>query len=135
SDIDRLATDRPKTGVDLGVTATNPVTGAQIPVWATDYVLADYGTGAVMGVPGGDQRDWEFATVMGLPIVRTTRPPADFDGEAYAGEGETINSPAAGVDSPLDINGMSVDDAKRATIDFLEARGTGRGAVNFRLRD
>ena len=135
SDIDRLSTDRPKTGVDLGVTATNPVTGDRMPVWATDYVLADYGTGAVMGVPGGDQRDWEFATTMGLPIIRTTQPPADFEGEAYSGEGETINSPAPGSDAPLDINGLGVEESKRATIDFLEQQGTGRGAVNFRLRD
>ena len=61
SEIERQATDRPKTGVDLGVTATNPVNGAQVPVWASDYVLADYGTGAIMGVPGEDQRDWDFA--------------------------------------------------------------------------
>ena len=135
SDIERLATDRAKTGVDLGITATNPVTGAQIPVWATDYVLADYGTGAVMGVPGGDQRDWEFATEMGLPIVRTTEVPADFEGESYSGEGATINSPAPGEDAPLDINGLPVAEAKSATIDFLEGRETGRGTVNFRLRD
>ena len=135
SEIERLATDRPKTGVDLGVTATNPVTGEQIPVWATDYVLADYGTGAVMGVPGGDQRDWEFATVMGLPIVRTTEPPAGFEGEAYAGEGPATNSPAPGVSSGLTLNGMAVADAKRAAIDFLEEMKAGRGAVNFRLRD
>ncbi len=135
TEIERLSTDRPKTGVDLGVTATNPVTGEQMPVWATDYVLADYGTGAVMGVPGGDQRDWEFATEMGLPIVRTTEPPSDFEGEAYAGEGPAVNSPAAGVESALDINGLPVAEAKRATIDFLEQQGIGRGAVNFRLRD
>ncbi|GAB2627923.1 leucine--tRNA ligase [Nocardioides ginkgobilobae] len=135
SEIERLATDRPKTGVDLGVTATNPVTGEQIPVWATDYVLADYGTGAVMGVPGGDQRDWEFATAMGLPIVRTTQVPDGFEGEAYAGEGPAINSPAPGVTSALTLNGLSVADAKRATIDFLEEMEAGRGAVNFRLRD
>jgi leucyl-tRNA synthetase len=135
TEIERLSTDRPKTGVDLGVTATNPVTGEQMPVWATDYVLADYGTGAVMGVPGGDQRDWEFATAMGLPIVRTTEPPADFDGEAYSGEGPAINSPAPGVAAPLDINGLPVAEAKRATIEFLERQGTGTGAVNFRLRD
>ncbi len=135
SDIDRLATDRPKTGVDLGVTATNPVTGAQIPVWATDYVLADYGTGAVMGVPGGDQRDWEFATEMGLPIVRTTEPPDGFEGEAYAGEGPAINSPAPGVASALDINGLDVAAAKSATIAHLETLGTGTGTVNYRLRD
>ncbi len=135
TEIERLATDRPKTGVDLGITATNPVTGEQIPVWATDYVLADYGTGAVMGVPGGDQRDWEFATEMGLRIIRTTEPPAGFDGEAYSGEGPAINSPAAGTDTPLDINGLDVAEAKRATIAFLEEQHFGRGAVNFRLRD
>jgi leucyl-tRNA synthetase len=135
TEIERLSTDRPKTGVDLGVTATNPVTGQQIPVWATDYVLADYGTGAVMGVPGGDQRDWEFATVMGLPIVRTTQPPADFEGEAYSGEGPTINSPAAGTDAPLDINGLPVAEAKATTIAYLDEQGLGRGTVNFRLRD
>ncbi|RYC14653.1 leucine--tRNA ligase [Nocardioides zhouii] len=135
SDIERLATDRAKTGVDLGITAANPVTGEQIPVWATDYVLADYGTGAVMGVPGGDQRDWEFATTMGLPIVRTTEVPADFDGEAYSGEGATINSPAPGSAAPLDINGLPVAEAKSATIEFLEAQKTGKGTVNFRLRD
>mgnify|MGYP000651595024 FL=1 len=135
SEIERLATDRPKTGVDLGVTATNPVTGEQIPVWATDYVLADYGTGAVMGVPGGDQRDWEFATAMGLPIVRTTEPPAGFEGEAYAGEGPAVNSPAPGQSTALNINGLDVDSAKRATIAFLEEMRAGTGAVNYRLRD
>jgi leucyl-tRNA synthetase len=135
SDIDRLATDRPKTGVFLGVHATNPLTGAQLPVWATDYVLADYGTGAVMGVPGGDQRDWEFATALDLPIIRTTEPPADWDGEAYAGEGPAINSPAAGVESALDINGLAVAEAKSATIAHLETIGAGAGTINFRLRD
>lgn len=135
SDIDRLATDRPKTGVFLGVHATNPLTGAQIPVWATDYVLADYGTGAVMGVPGGDQRDWEFATAFDLPIVRTTEPPADWDGEAYSGEGAAINSPAPGVESALDINGLGVAEAKSAAIAHLSATGAGEGTVNFRLRD
>ena len=68
SDIDRLATDRPKTGVDLGITATNPVSGEEVPVWASDYVLADYGTGAIMAVPAHDQRDLDFAKAMGLPV-------------------------------------------------------------------
>ncbi|KAJ1684120.1 hypothetical protein LUZ63_020689 [Rhynchospora breviuscula] len=135
SDIERLASDRPKTGVDLGVTATNPVTGEQIPVWATDYVLADYGTGAVMGVPGGDQRDWEFATAQGLPIVRTTQPPDGFDGEAYAGEGPAINSPAEGASAPVDLNGLGVAEAKSAMIAHLTESGAGEGTVNFRLRD
>ncbi|WP_134766197.1 leucine--tRNA ligase [Nocardioides sp. 1609] len=135
TDIDRLATDRAKTGVFLGVHATNPLTGDRIPVWATDYVLADYGTGAVMGVPGGDQRDWEFATAFDLPIVRTTEPPADFEGEAYAGEGAAINSPAPGVESALDLNGLPVAEAKSATIAHLEQIAHGAGTVNFRLRD
>ncbi|MCR1782336.1 leucine--tRNA ligase [Nocardioides carbamazepini] len=135
SDIDRLATDRPKTGVFLGVHATNPLTGEKLPVWATDYVLADYGTGAVMGVPGGDQRDWEFATTFGLPILRTTQPPADWDGEAFSGEGPAINSPAPGITSGLDINGLPVAEAKSATIAYLAEQGSGDGTVNFRLRD
>ena len=87
SEIDRLSTDRPKTGVFLGVHATNPVTGEQIPVWAADYVLADYGTGAIMAVPGQDQRDWDFATKFDLPIVRTVQPPEGWEGEAYVGAG------------------------------------------------
>ena len=71
TEIDRLSSDRPKTGVFLGVHATNPLTGTQIPVYAADYVLADYGTGAIMAVPGQDQRDWEFAEAFDLPVIRT----------------------------------------------------------------
>jgi leucyl-tRNA synthetase len=131
SDIDRLATDRPKTGVFLGVHATNPVTGAQIPVYAADYVLADYGTGAIMAVPAQDQRDWEFARVFDLPIVRTVQPPEDWDGEAYVGDGPAVNSH----NDSISLDGMAVGDAKRAIIDWLETEGVGTGAVNFRLRD
>ncbi|HET7430626.1 MAG TPA: leucine--tRNA ligase [Nocardioides sp.] len=131
SDIDRLATDRPKTGVFLGVHATNPVTGAQVPVYAADYVLADYGTGAIMAVPAQDQRDWEFARVFDLPIVRTVQPPEDWEGEAYVGDGPAVNS----TNDSLSLDGLDVAEAKRAMIDWLEAQGVGRGAVNFRLRD
>ncbi len=131
SEIDRLSTDRPKTGVFLGVHATNPVTGARIPVYAADYVLADYGTGAIMAVPGQDQRDWEFAQVFDLPIVRTVQPPPDWEGEAFTGDGPAVNS----ANDSLSLDGMGVDDAKRAIIDWLEAQDLGRGAVNFRLRD
>ncbi|HVQ17689.1 MAG TPA: leucine--tRNA ligase, partial [Actinomycetes bacterium] len=131
SDIDRLATDRPKTGVFLGVHAINPVTGAQIPVYAADYVLADYGTGAIMAVPAQDQRDWDFAKAFDLPIVRTVQPPEGWEGEAFTGDGPAINSR----NDSLDLNGMGVDEAKRAMINWLEAHGVGRGAVNFRLRD
>ncbi len=131
TEINRLATDRPKTGVFLGVHATNPLTGARIPVYAADYVLADYGTGAIMAVPGQDQRDWDFATAFDLPIVRTVQPPADWEGEAFTGEGPAINS----ANDEIDLSGMGVDEAKSVTIAYLEQKGLGRGTVNFRLRD
>ncbi len=131
TEIDRLAAERDKTGVFLGVHAINPVTGDPMPVYATDYVLAEYGTGAVMGVPGEDQRDWEFAKTFDLPIVRTVQPPSDFDGDAYSGEGPSINSASA----EIDLNGMSVDVAKTAITGWLEHQGHGQGAVTYRLRD
>ncbi len=132
TEIDRLSTDRTKTGVFLGVHAVNPANGERIPVWATDYVLAEYGTGVVMGVPGQDQRDWEFATKFGLPIVRTVQPSDDWEGEeAYGGEGPAINS----ANDEISLDGMGVDDAKRTITEWLEKHGTGRATVNFRLRD
>ncbi len=131
TDIERLATDRPKTGVFLGVHATNPVTGDQIPVYASDYVLADYGTGAIMAVPGQDQRDWEFARTFDLPIVRTVRPPDDFEGEAFTGIGPAINS----ANAEISLDGLGVPEAKSAIIDWLVAKGVGTSTVNFRLRD
>ncbi|MFC6286677.1 leucine--tRNA ligase [Nocardioides sp. GCM10027113] len=131
TEINRLATDRPKTGVFLGIHATNPLTGARIPVWASDYVLADYGTGAIMAVPGQDQRDWDFAKAFDLPIVRTVQPPEDWEGEAYTGEGPAINS----ANDEIDLSGMGVDEAKSTTIAYLERKGLGKGTVNFRLRD
>jgi len=131
SDIDRLATDRPKTGVDLGVTATNPVTGEQIPVWAADYVLADYGTGAIMAVPAHDQRDLDFAKKFGLP-VRTVVDTGEDNPEttyvATTGDGAYVNS------GPLDgITDKAT--GNRTIIDQLERDGHGSGTVNFRLRD
>ncbi|HMD12041.1 MAG TPA: leucine--tRNA ligase, partial [Marmoricola sp.] len=131
SEIDRMATDRPKTGVFLGVHATNPVTGEQIPVWAADYVLAEYGTGAIMAVPGQDQRDWDFATKFDLPIVRTVQPPEGWEGEAYVGQGPAVNSSH----DDISLDGMEVDEAKRTIIAWLEEKGAGEGTVNFRLRD
>ena len=131
SDIDRLATDRPKSGVFLGVHATNPVTGEQIPVWASDYVLADYGTGAVMAVPAHDQRDLDFARAMDLPVRRvvdTGEEDPAVSGVATTGDGTYVNS------GPLD----GKDDKAagvRAAIELLEADGRGTGTVNFRLRD
>ena len=131
SDIDRMATDRPKTGVFLGAHAVNPVNGETVPVWAADYVLADYGTGAIMAVPGQDQRDWDFAKTFDLPIVRTVQPPEDWEGEAFTGNGPAINS----ANETVSLDGLAIDEAKRTIIAYLEEQGTGRGAVNFRLRD
>ncbi|SDR79435.1 leucyl-tRNA synthetase [Nocardioides scoriae] len=131
SEINRLSTDRPKTGVALGRTALNPLTGEQIPVYAADYVLADYGTGAIMAVPGQDQRDWDFAQAFDLPVVRTVQPPEGFDGEAFTGDGPAINS----ANDEIDLSGMGVAEAKSTAIAYLERQGLGRGTVNFRLRD
>ena len=131
TEIERMSTERPKTGVFLGAYATNPATGQQIPIWAADYVLADYGTGAIMAVPGQDQRDWEFAVTYDLPIVRTVQPPDDFDGDAYVGEGLTINSS----NDDISLDGLGVEDAKARITDWLEAKGLGERTVNYRLRD
>jgi len=131
SDIDRLSTERPKSGVFLGRYAINPVNWQPIPVYAADYVLADYGTGAIMAVPGQDQRDWDFATKFDLPIVRTVQPPADFEGEAFTGSGHAINS----ANDEVSLNGMDVPEAKSTIIAWLEGKGLGTGTVNFRLRD
>jgi leucyl-tRNA synthetase len=134
SDIDRLSTERPKTGVFLGRYAVNPVNGERIPVWAADYVLADYGTGAIMAVPAQDQRDWDFAKAFDLPIVRTVQPPADFEssgGEAFTGTGPAINS----ANDEVSLNGMDVPEAKSTIIAWLEGKGLGNGTINFRLRD
>ena len=131
SEIERMSTEREKTGVFLGRYAVNPVNGQQIPIWAADYVLADYGTGAIMAVPGQDQRDWDFAERFDLPIIRTVRTPDDFDGKAYVGQGEAINS----ANDEISLNGMGIAEAKSAIIAWLEQQGAGKGAVNFRLRD
>ncbi len=131
SDIDRLATDRAKTGVDLGVTAVNPVNGETIPVWAADYVLADYGTGAIMAVPAHDQRDLDFARKFGLPVRRvvdTGEPNPEETYVATSGDGVYVNSGY--------LDGLSDKQAGVArTVAALERDGAGAGAVNFRLRD
>ena len=110
-----------------GAYAINPATGEKIPVFVADYVLMGYGTGAIMAVPGQDQRDWDFARKYDLRIIRTVRPPDDFAGEAYIGEGAAINSGF--------LDGLNVEDAKARIIEWLEAQGKGRAAVAYRLRD
>ena len=136
SDIERLATDRPKTGVFLGRYAINPVNGARLPIWASDYVLADYGHGAIMAVPAHDQRDLDFALAMGLdvvPVVDARGPegeelphPAE-SGIATSGDGAMINSES--------LDGLTKSEAIPAIIAQLEADAVGSSAVNFRLRD
>ncbi|WP_250030466.1 leucine--tRNA ligase [Paractinoplanes maris] len=115
-----------KTGVFTGAYATNPVNGASIPVFIADYVLAGYGTGAIMAVPGQDTRDWEFAEVFELPIIRTVRAPDGFEG-AFTGDDVAINSDW--------LDGKGVVEAKAEMIAWLEQHGHGRGATTFRLRD
>jgi leucyl-tRNA synthetase len=127
TDVERQADAKEKTGVFIGAYATNPANGAEIPIFIADYVLAGYGTGAIMAVPGQDERDWDFAEVFELPIVRTVQPPADFDGKAYTGTGPAINSGF--------LDGKDVADAKKAIIAWLEERRVGQGAVTYRLRD
>ena len=127
SELERTGLSKEKTGVFTGAYALNPVTGDPIPVWIADYVLAGYGTGAIMAVPGEDQRDWEFAEVHGLPILRTVQPPPGFDGQAYTGDGPAINSGF--------LDGLRVAEAKSKMIDWLEERGLGKRQVNYKLRD
>ncbi|MGZ4620229.1 MAG: leucine--tRNA ligase [Frankiaceae bacterium] len=130
SEIERQSVERPKTGVDLGVRAVNPVNGEEIPVFAADYVLAEYGTGAIMSVPAHDQRDLDFARAFGLPVrvvVDTGEPDPAETGLATDGDGTLINS------GPY--SGLGKDEAiERITAD-LHARGLGVAAVNYRLRD
>jgi len=130
SDIDRLATDRPKSGVFLNRYAINPVNGEKLPIWASDYVLADYGTGAIMAVPAHDQRDLDFARAMKLPVrvvVETGEEDPNETGLATVGEGSLINSG--------ELNGLSKSDAITKIIEVLADRKLGKAAKNYRLRD
>jgi leucyl-tRNA synthetase len=130
TDIERQSADRPKTGVFLGRYAINPVNGERISVWAADYVLPDYGTGAIMAVPAHDQRDLDFARVFDLPVrvvVETDLPDPGQSGDATPGDGTLVNS------GPLD--GLNKVEAIAAITAILEQKGTGRATVGYRLRD
>jgi leucyl-tRNA synthetase len=130
SDLERTELAKEKTGVFTGATATNPVNGAAIPIWIADYVLATYGTGAIMAVPAHDERDFAFAKTFGLPIIQVVRP-ADGStpdpNEAFVGDGVAVNSGA--------LDGLPTPEAKRKITADLEARAVGKGAVSYRLRD
>ena len=131
SDIDRQSSDREKTGVFTGRYAINPLTGAKLPVWASDYVLADYGTGAIMAVPAHDQRDLEFALKFDLPVVKVLDVEGAEDpatsGVAAAGDGVLVNSG--------ELTGLPKAEAIAKAIELVEAAGTGEGKVIYRLRD
>ncbi len=126
SDVQRTEA-KEKTGVFTGACATNPATGKPIPVFIADYVLMGYGTGAIMAVPGQDERDWEFAEAYGLPIVRTVRPPASWEGKAFTGEGPATNSGF--------LDGLGVADAKKRIAQWLRETGRGEPTVTYKLRD
>jgi leucyl-tRNA synthetase len=128
----RGAADKPKTGVPLGRTVTNPVNGEEIPMWVADYVLMEYGTGAIMAVPGHDERDYAFAREFRLPIRRVIEgtPPdgGDEQGLPYSGDGAVVNSRP-------DFDGMPNRQALSAIVAWLEREGKGHASVNYRLRD
>lgn len=130
SDIDRLSTDHEKTGVFLGRYAINPLNGEKLPVYAADYVLADYGTGAIMAVPAHDQRDLDFAKAMGLPVravVDTGEEDPAETGIATSGDGKLINSG--------ELDGLNKVDGFAKAIEIVREQGTGDAFINFRLRD
>ncbi|MGA0410388.1 MAG: leucine--tRNA ligase [Candidatus Nanopelagicaceae bacterium] len=130
SDIDRLSTERPKTGIFLERYAINPVNGERIPIWASDYVLADYGTGAIMAVPAHDQRDLDFARAMKLPVrvvVETDTEDPATTGVATDGDGILVNSGS--------LNGLDISAAIEKVIEELAAKGLAKASQNYRLRD
>ena len=129
SDLERQE-NKEKTGVFLGTYATNPVNGKKVPIFIADYVLTGYGTGAIMAVPAHDTRDYEFATVFGLPITEVVAG-GDITKEAYTESGKAVNS----ANDSLDLNGMSKDEAIAAIIPWLEKQGVGREKIQYKLRD
>ncbi len=133
SNAERGAADKPKTGVPLGRTVTNPVNGEQIPMFVADYVLMEYGTGAIMAVPAHDRRDYDFARAFGLPIRRV------IEGAPPEGEGDELGLPYTGdgplVNSHADFDGRPNREALQAIVAWLEQQGKGHASVNYRLRD
>ncbi len=131
SEIERLSTEKEKTGVFTGAYAVNPVNGEKVPIWIADYVLMGYGTGAIMAVPAHDERDFQFATRFGLPIVEVIAPPSGPQGtltEAYVGDGVMVNSGR--------FDGLAAPgEAFAAIVDWLAERGLARRKVNYKLRD
>jgi leucyl-tRNA synthetase len=126
SELERTNLAKEKTGVFTGGFAINPVNGQKVPIWIADYVLASYGTGAIMAVPAHDERDFEFAHKFGLEIRQVVEPPSSVEG-CFSGSGTAINSDF--------LNGLPTSEAKARVIDWLEERGLGKRSVNYKLRD
>ncbi len=132
TDIERSDESRQKTGIFTGYYATNPLNGEQIPVFAADYVLMGYGTGAIMAVPAHDERDFEFATKFELPIKNTIQVPENHPSDqAWTGEGIVVNS----ANAEIDLNGLDKESAKAKVIAYLEEKNIGKATVTYRLRD
>ena len=135
SDVERQTEGKDKTGVFTGSFATNPVTGQPIPVFVADYVLMGYGTGAIMAVPGHDERDFEYATKFSIPVVRVVAPSLDEAdaplADAYVSDGVIVNSAS----DVADLNGLGVEEAKARIIAELEEREIAEGTINYRIRD
>ena len=131
SDLERTELSKEKTGVFTGAFAVNPVNGERVPVWIADYVLASYGTGAIMAVPAHDMRDLEFAGKFGLPVLQVVQPPAGRDWRGFTDDGLVVNSAAP----ELSLNGLPTAEAKQVITGWLESRGIGRKTVNYKLRD
>ncbi|MFB0918842.1 MAG: class I tRNA ligase family protein, partial [Clostridiaceae bacterium] len=128
TEFERTQMTKDKTGVRLdGLTAINPVNDAEIPIFISDYVLMSYGTGAIMGVPSGDQRDWEFATKFGIDIIEVVSG-GDITKEAYGGDGVMVNSGF--------LNGIdNIHEAVEKIMNFLEEKGMGKRKINYKLMD
>ena len=131
SELERTELAKEKTGVFTGATAVNPVNGESIPIWIADYVLASYGTGAIMAVPAHDTRDHEFAEKFGLPIVQVVEPPPGREWRGYIEDGLAVNSAS----SRISLNGCPTAEAKVRITTWLESEGLGRKTVNYKLRD
>jgi leucyl-tRNA synthetase len=132
SDLDRTALAKEKTGVWTGIYAINPVNGQKIPIWIADYVLASYGTGAIMAVPAHDTRDLEFATKFNLPIIQVVQPPdPKTDWHAFVDDGTSVNSTGP----EISITGLPTPEAKKKITDWLESKKLGKKTINYKLRD
>lgn len=131
SDLERTELAKDKTGVSTGAFAVNPINGEKIPIWIADYVLASYGTGAIMAVPAHDTRDFEFAQKFGLPIRQVVQPLGQQDWKGFTDEGIAIHSSGP----EISLDGLPTPEAKKKVIDWLQSKGAGLRTINYKLRD